>query len=137
MLEPIEAEAEQALVNPVGAINEAGFALSNDKQTDAYHPDVSQTGRYQEPTDADRFREMTLVDVKATALLVGKQGFDAKTTLVEPTSRTRLRSFGVYRRPLSQSTIDGEEGFSPVWPMWGIITANLAQEFLILCERRW
>ena len=76
VLEPIKTEAKQALVNPLGAVNEGSFALSNDKQTEAYHPDVSQAGGNQEPTNADRVREMAFVDVEATAFLVGEEGFD-------------------------------------------------------------
>jgi len=78
-----ESEFRRTIVAP-GAVNEPGFALGNDKQTEAYHPDVGQARRNQEPTDADGVREMTFVDVKTTFFLVGEEGFDTKAVLVEP-----------------------------------------------------
>ena len=84
VLEPVETKTKQALVNPVSAVDEPGFALSNDKQTEAYHPDVGQACRNQEPTNADAVREMTFVNVKTTIFLVGEEGFDTKAALVEP-----------------------------------------------------
>ena len=90
VLEPVKTKAKQALVDPVGAVNEPGFALSNDKQTEAYHPDVGQARCNQEPTDADGVREMTFVNVKTTTFLVGEEGFDTKAALVEPAGQASI-----------------------------------------------
>ena len=42
----------------------------------------------------------------------------------------QTRAFGVCLHLASQSVSDDDEGFSPVWSVWGIITANLTQGIL-------
>lgn len=105
VLEPVKIKTKQALVNPVSAVNEPGFALSNDKQTEAYHPDVGQARRNQEPTDADGVREMTFVNVKTTIFLVGEEGFDTKAALVEPAGPAAIGQI--------RDQVDGLFGGSP------------------------
>jgi len=90
VFEPIKPKMGQTLVDVVGAIDDASFALSHNNQTKTYHPDISQTDHNQEPAYTDRVKAVTFMDVKAITFLVGKEGFDAITAFVEPIGTTAI-----------------------------------------------
>ena len=77
------------------------------------HPEVSQRRRDHQARQADRIRQMTLVQMKATALLVREQGLNGTITNDKfCMSRTTRLHRTWWRRPLkSRVALEGESAY--------------------------
>jgi hypothetical protein len=65
-------------VTTVGAVDDFDPVVSLGNHAQVNDPEVSQTGSKHQPGQAFRVREVALVQVEATAFLVGEEGFDAE-----------------------------------------------------------
>ena len=79
MLQQVQAQLEKAQVTAVRSVDDFDPVVSFGQRTQMNDPDVSQASGDHEPSQAPRVRDMALVQVEASAFLVGEEGFDAES----------------------------------------------------------
>ena len=94
ILDPIETQAEEAFIATLGAVNQGQLIFGNYPQALGDHPDVRQAGSKQETAQTGRVSQMALVNMEASALLVGKEGFNSKSSPIIATGILGIRDVG-------------------------------------------
>ena len=72
------AKLEKAQVAAVSPMDDSYPVILLGHGTEKHDPDVRQAGSDHQPRQLQRVGQMALVQVKATALLVGEEGFNGK-----------------------------------------------------------
>lgn len=80
MIEQIEAQLEQAQIAAISAMNDGAPTLEMSLDTEIDDPDVSQASGNQNSGNTLWIADMALVETKATAFLVGEEGFNGMIT---------------------------------------------------------
>ena len=77
MIEQTQAELKEAQVTTVSAMNDLDPIISFSNHTQIDDPDVGQTSSDQQASQTLWIGDVTFMQVEPSALLVGKEGFDA------------------------------------------------------------
>src|SRR3990172_10486755 len=82
MIKQSQTQAKQAPIATIGTVDQANPVLSGCNKTEVNDPQIGQTSRNHQCAQTFRFRQMTFMEVKSAALLVGKEGFDLEAFFV-------------------------------------------------------
>ena len=85
MIEQGQPQPKQAPIAAIGAVNNTYPILSPGYKTEVHDPQVRQARRNHEGAQALGIGQMTFMQVKSAAFLVGEEGFDLKAFLVPMT----------------------------------------------------
>lgn len=94
ILDPIQAQAKKAFVRTIGTDNQAAIVGSNHPESLTDHPDISQASSNQHAAKTNGIGKMALVNVKATAFLVGEEGFDLEAAAIKTAGLIRIGQVG-------------------------------------------
>jgi hypothetical protein len=85
---------EQAPITTIGAMDQANPIIAKGGQAQENNPEIGQASGDHQRAQALRVREMTFVEVKTAAFLIGEKGFDAKAFFVPMTGGIRQIQIG-------------------------------------------
>jgi len=94
ILDPVKSQPKETFVKTLCSINQMRVVLGNHLQALADHPNIGKTSGNQQTADASRIGQVTLVNVEASAVLVGKEGFNSKTSPIISASQIGVLHVG-------------------------------------------
>ena len=92
--DPIQNKAKKAFINAFCSTDQTDIVRNNDPKPLTNHPNISQTGSNQQAAETSWVSQMALMDMEATAFLVGKEGLNLKSSAVKSTGLVRVGDIG-------------------------------------------